>query len=227
MAHKNKFTEAKQAARVFLDSAPKDVYVGIVTFAKQVTVAQQPSLDRAASKAIIDNLTLQRSTHLYDGVKQAVKASGTDGQRSILLLSDGRDTTSTPLASVTKAVRDAEVKVDAVALAQSAPDRALLQQIADSGSGAVISANDPAALSGVFKDEATTLAKQILISVKTPPDLVGAEGSLTVSIDAGKQTFTDRAYVTLGGEGLHVDERPAVDGPDGRPADGLQHHLRP
>ena len=48
MANNDKFTEAKRAADLFLDSAPKDVYVGIVTFAKDVTVAQQPTLDRAA-----------------------------------------------------------------------------------------------------------------------------------------------------------------------------------
>ena len=44
----DKFTEAKRAAQIFLDTAPDDLYVGIVTFAGDVTVAQEPSLDRAA-----------------------------------------------------------------------------------------------------------------------------------------------------------------------------------
>jgi tight adherence protein B len=198
MARNNRFAEAKRAADVFLDSAPKDVYVGIVTFAGTVTVAQQPSLDRSASKAIISGLGLQRSTHLYDGVKKAVAVSGADGQRRVLLLSDGRDTTSTPLTDVTKAVKDADVTVDAVALAQSASDQALLQKIAGSGDGEVISAQDPTALSQVFANEAETLAKQILITVKTPTDLAGSEGTLAVSIDAGSQTYTDSAFVSLG-----------------------------
>ncbi len=198
MAHNNRFAEAQRAADVFLDSAPKDVYVGIVTFAKSVTVAQQPSLDRAASKAIIAQLALQRSTHLYEGVKQAVDASGTVGQRSLLLLSDGRDTTPTPLADVTQVVKKTGVKVDAVALGQAAPDQALLQQITDAGGGTLINANDPKALSQVFANEAQTLAKQILISVKTPTELAGSEGTLSVSIDAGGQTYTDAAFVTLG-----------------------------
>ncbi|MGN6130567.1 MAG: type II secretion system F family protein [Nocardioidaceae bacterium] len=198
MARNNRFTEAKQAADVFLDSAPKDVYVGIVTFASTVNVAQQPTLDRAASKAVIDNLKLSLQTHLYDGVKQAVTASGTDGQRSLLLLSDGRDTTNTPLTEVTNAVKKAGVKVDAVALGQSAGDEALLQQIADSGKGTVVS-TDPKALSQVFANEAETLAKQILVTAKVPATLAGKEGTLSVSIDAGGEPYVRKAFVRLGG----------------------------
>jgi tight adherence protein B len=200
-----RFQEAKQAADVFLDSAPKDVYVGIVTFAKDVTVAQQPSLDRAASKSIIAGLSLQLATHLYDGVEKAVAVSGTQGQRSLLLLSDGRDTTSTPLAQAIKAVKDSGVKVDAVGLGQSARDQSLLKQITDPGNGSLINANDPSALSAVFANEAQTLADQILISVDVPARLSGSEGTLAVSIDSGGQSYTDEAFVTLG----KASRRPA------------------
>ncbi len=197
MAKSARFTEAKRAADVFLDSAPKDVYVGIVTFANSVQVAQQPTLDRAASKQVIANLGLELQTHLYDGVKQAVATSGTEGQRSLLLLSDGRDTTKTPLGEVTKAVKKAGVKVDAVALGQSAGDEALLQQIADSGNGTVVS-TDPKALSQVFASEAETLAKQILVTAQVPSSLSGKEGTLSVSIDAGGEPYVQTAFVRLG-----------------------------
>lgn len=197
MARNGRFTEAKRAADVFLDSAPKDVYVGIVTFADTVDVAQQPSLDRSASKAVIDNLRLSLQTHLYDGVKQAVVTSGTDGQRSLLLLSDGRDTTKSPLSDVTSTVKKAGVKVDAVALGQSASDQALLQQIADSGDGTVVS-TDPKALSQVFASEAETLAKQILVTAQVPASLAGKEGTLSLSIDAGGEAYAQKAFVRLG-----------------------------
>ncbi len=201
MARNGRFTEAKRAADVFLDSAPKDVYVGIVTFANDVKVAQAPTLDRTASKDVVAHLALQLETHLYDGVKQAVAASGKDGQRSILLLSDGRDTAhGTTLTDVTKAVKTAGVKLDAVALGQSAKDQALLQQIVDSGNGTLINANDPKALTQVFANEANTLAKQILVTATVPSALAGHEGSLAVSIDAGGQTYTQSAFVRLGAE---------------------------
>ena len=47
MRRENRFEEAQQAAKAFLDAAPDDLYIGIVTFANEVTVAQAPSLDRA------------------------------------------------------------------------------------------------------------------------------------------------------------------------------------
>src|SRR6476659_1153683 len=101
MAANGKFTEAKRAAQIFLDSAPDDLYVGVVTFAGAVTVAQTPTLDRTATAAVVKGLTLSRGTLLYDGVLKAVSTSGQDGQRSVIVLSDGRDTGSTGLGEVT------------------------------------------------------------------------------------------------------------------------------
>ena len=60
-----KFTQAKSAAQVFLDSAPADLYVGIVTFAGSVSVAQDPTLDRTAASAVVDGLQLSYGTLLY------------------------------------------------------------------------------------------------------------------------------------------------------------------
>ena len=137
MRRDNKFVEAQDAAKAFLAAAPDDLKVGIVTFAGDVEVAQEPTLDREASAAVIDGLTLSQKTRLYDGILEAVTASGTEGSRSILVLSDGRDTSDTQLDKVTSAIELAQIKVDVVALAQSEEDTALLTQLADAGSGSV------------------------------------------------------------------------------------------
>jgi tight adherence protein B len=197
MQANNKFTEAKQAARLFLDSAPADLYIGIVTFAGKVSVVQEPSLDRAASKALVDGLTLSRGTFLYDGLAQAVDTSGREGQRSVIVLSDGRDTSTTELRSVTSQIEKKDVKVDVVALAQSAQEERLLQPLSDAGDGSVISAADPAALSAVFADEAQSLASQIQITATPPKDFSGNEGTLSVSVDADGASYTDAAFVTI------------------------------
>ena len=83
-----------------------------------VTVAQEPSLDRAASaRGHRRAHAARKQTRLYDGLLEAVDASGDEGSRSLLVLSDGRDTSDTavdtrhrPRSSVAK------VKVDVVAL---------------------------------------------------------------------------------------------------------------
>ena len=192
-----KFTEAKRAAQVFLASAPADLYVGIVTFAGKVTVAQQPSLDRGASKRVVNGLSLSYGTFLYDGLKQAVASSGNVGQRSVIVLSDGRDTSHTRLAAVTPGIKKAGVKVDVVALAQSASDKALLAPLSTAGGGAVISANDPRGLGRVFADEAKTLAKQIQVTATSPSG--ASEGTLGVAVTAGSQSYADAAFVRLSG----------------------------
>ena len=212
MRKQNRFEEAQQAAKAFLDAAPEDLYIGIVTFANDVTVAQAPSLDRAASAQIIDGLELSKATHLYDGLLQAVKTAGTEGARSLLLLSDGRDTTSTDIDTVTQSIDDSDVKVDVVALSLPAEDRALLQQIADAGNGSVVSA-DPKSLTQVFSAEADTLARQVLITATLPADNGVTEGTLAVSVDAGGEAYTDTAFVTVSapkGETPKVDRTKLV-----------------
>ena len=207
MRKQNRFEEAQQAAKAFLDAAPEDLYIGIVTFANDVTVAQAPSLDRAASAQIIDGLELSKATHLYDGLLQAVTTAGTEGARSLLLLSDGRDTTSTDIDTVTQSIDDSDVKVDVVALSLPAEDRALLQQIADAGNGSVVSA-DPKSLTQVFSAEADTLARQVLITATLPADNGVTEGTLAVSVDSGGEAYTDTAFVTVSAP---KSETPKVD----------------
>lgn len=214
----DKFTEAKRAAQIFLDSAPADLYVGIVTFAGETKVAQEPTLDREAATKVIDGLQLSRGTLLYPGIKEAVAQGGKQGQRSIIVLSDGRDTSDVELTSVTAAIKKAAVKVDVVALAQSSGDEALLQPLSDAGEGSVISASDPKALGEVFATEADTLAKQILISA-TSPTGKASEGTLEVSVDAGGEAYTDSAFVSLAASGPAT---PTASTKLAAPASGLQ-----
>lgn len=196
MRQDNRFEEAQSAAKAFLDAAPSDLYVGIVTFAGTVDVAQKPTLDRTASAQVIDSLTTSRETRLYDGLLEAINASGGEGSRSILLLSDGKDTSDTKVASVTGRIGVSKVKVDAVALGLTADETAVLEQFADAGNGTVISADDPAALTQVFADEAEAIARQILISA-TPPAADVKEGTLAVTVDAGGDTYSDTAFVNV------------------------------
>lgn len=192
-----RFTEAKIAAKVFLDAVPSDVYVGIVTFAGDVETVHAPSLDRQAASAVLDDLSLSRATRLYDGVELAVEAAGLDGQRRILVLSDGKDTSQTLLADVTGTIEAAELQVDVVALAQAADARVALEAMARAGEGSVLTADDPKALSALFSSEAADLANQVLITSEIPPGRSASEGSVAVAINAKAVTYTDTAFVTL------------------------------
>ena len=192
-----KFEEAKAAADAFLDEVPEDVFVGLVTFADDVTVAHEPTKDLDSVRSVIDSLELAPKTRLYDGLLEAVDAIGQDGARNIIVLSDGRDTSDTALEDVTAAVKESGVNVDVVALAQGKDDESLLQQLADAGDGQVVSAGDPEALRDVFEAEAQLLAQQVLVTVTPPVDISGQDGTLAVTLQVDGVPTTDEAFVAL------------------------------
>ena len=196
MAAGGRFEQAQAAAQAYLDAVPDDVQVGLVTFDRDVRVVQEPTTDTEDLSAAIDGLELARGTSLYDGLIEAVDSAGTAGSRSVLLLSDGKDTTNTSLGSATRAARSSGVKVDVVALGQGngAP---FLERIAQAGGGQQIAADDPEALTELFEGSAQTLASQIQVTIPNSPELQGREGSLEVTLLVDGSPVTDNAFVTF------------------------------
>jgi tight adherence protein B len=216
MQANGRFAAAKAAANTFLDSIPNDVYVGIVTFDATVETPLEPTTDRAKAKAVVADLDLARGTFLNEGVIQAAKVAGTDGQRSILVLSDGLDTSKTPVTAAEAAIEEAEVNVDVVALDQSGSDLVPLQAMSAAGEGAVIPA-DPAALTAAFTAEADILARQILVTAEIPEAVSKAEATVQVSVPTGRETLTAQTFSII----RSVDE-PGPDVPRAAADDVLQ-----
>jgi len=196
-----RFEAAKEAANTFLDNVPAGVDVGVVTFASDVELAQPPTQDLDAVRDVIAGLELSRETSLYDGVIEAVSASGTEGARDVLLLSDGRDTSNTAIEDATTAIEKSGAKVDVVALAQEETDKALLQRLADAGNGQVLSADDPEALSALFASEAETLAQQVLVTAVPTAEMAGTEGTMEITLQVDSVPTTAEAFASIPGGG--------------------------
>lgn len=197
MQQGNRFEEAKAAAVAFLEAAPEDLYVGIVTFADEVVVAQEPSLDRGESRSIIDGLELSPQTLLHEGIIEAVETAGTEGSRSLLVLSDGRDTTQTTIDEVVETIEAAEIRTDVIALSVPPAGQVALDQFARAGNGSTINADDPEALTDLFTAEAEALARQILITAEAPAAGEPTEGTLAISINADGVPYTGSAFVNV------------------------------
>lgn len=212
-----RFAAAKAAAEQFLEDVPADVYVGIVTFDGRVVTRLSPTLDRGAASEVIEDLVLARGTLLNDGVIGAVSLAGDEGQRSVLVLSDGRNSNETPLSAVETAVSEAGVKVDAVALDQAGPGLAPLRTMAEAGGGSVIS-SDPAALTAAFTAEADSLARQILITATLPAEVVDEEANVVVTVPDGSATLTARAFSVVRGDA----EAPTPEAPRAETEETLQ-----
>ena len=195
MGAAGRINAAKAAAKTFIDTVPADVYVGIVTFDADVETALAPTQNRDDARAVIDGLTLAKRTRLNDGVIEAIKQAGSEGQRRILVLSDGRDTSATPESDVTNAIREAEVNVDVVALDQSGSSQAPLKAMSDAGKGTVIPA-DIDALTETFTAEAAALARQILVTAELPSK-VGNEATVTVTAPIDGAPTSATAYAVI------------------------------
>jgi tight adherence protein B len=196
-----RFEAAREAATTFLDTAPDDVQVGIVTFDSDVEEALAPTTDRDAARAVVDGLELSLKTMLYDGVLRAVESLGTEGQRSVLVLSDGADTGDTELGDVTAAIEAAGVLVDVVALDQSGDQVRPLAAMAQAGEGRVIR-SDAEALRRAFEAQAQALGRQVLVTAAVPASVTAEEASIVVDLPTAQgDSLSVEAYAAVQGAG--------------------------
>jgi tight adherence protein B len=191
-----RFAAAKTAALAFLDGVPDNVYVGIVSFAADVTPSLEPTQDRAAAAAVVEGLTLTRETRLYDGVLAAVGMAGDEGLRSLLVLSDGADTSDTALDDVTRAIGSSEILVDVVALEQEGAAVDALTALAEAGDGQVIAATRQA-LAQALSEEADALARQVLVTAQVPDSVTATEATVDVTIQTATGPVTAEAFTTV------------------------------
>ncbi|WP_418062762.1 type II secretion system F family protein [Pimelobacter simplex] len=197
MRRQGRFAAAKQAASTYLDAVPDDVAVGIVTFDSKVTVALAPTTDRAAAQTVVDGLALHRDTLLYDGVIAAAQAAGDDGQRTLLVLSDGADAGSTAsLDAATAAIKDAGLRVHAVGLDLGEKQLTPLRTLATAGKGEVITASG-AALAQTFAAEAEALADQVLVTAPLPDGFDAELANVEVSLPTASGTLVARALAPV------------------------------
>ena len=197
MNENGRLAGAKSAAKAFVESVPADVQVGLVTFDDGARVVRSPSTDRAQLIEAIDALKADGSTAIFDAVVLAARQLGAGGSRSIVLLTDGEEEGSKAnLAAATSAVRQAEIRLDAVAF-QTTAGRATLDRLANAGNGEVLTSASSAELTAQFQAAAERISRQLMVSAKVPPDSPKGQVTLTVSGAVGGETVTDSAVALL------------------------------
>ncbi len=196
-----RIAEAKKAALAYLAAVPANVKVGVLTFDDSVKLVVSPGLDRAAAQGAIAGLKLTRATALYDGVLGALDAAGPGGegagQRKILLLSDGKDTTKTDLDVVLDKIRKSGATVDVVSLLVGDEANKPLNSIAQAGKGTMLTTADPAALTAAFAKEADALSRQLVVTAELPAGFEKTSSNVSVTVPTSTETFTAAAYVPV------------------------------
>lgn len=190
----------RTAVKDFLRTAPRDVRVGVVSFGSTAGPEVAPTTDRAAVQRAVDALRADGETALFDGVKEAVAMLGTAGDRSIVLLSDGKNTVGqrgTGLTSAVNALTRAQVRMEVVRFTTGENDPAALAAFARAGGGSVAQATDTAAVRRAFLAAAKLLDSQTEFEVVRPAGVTGRV-PLELSGSANGRPFRVSAVVDLG-----------------------------
>ncbi len=183
---------AKQAISEFVAEAPSQVELGLMAFSSAPRLLVAPTTSRSQVLSGVTDLKAQGETALYDAVLAGLQALGPDGDRRLVVLSDGADTRSrATIAPVLAAARGSGVTVDAVGFNTDEAVTGVLEQIAASGRGEVHTARNAdqltAALAATSREYATALAVRVLL----PPDLRGTQDvSLIATSPKGRLSAT-------------------------------------
>jgi Ca-activated chloride channel homolog len=178
---------AKAAAGTFLDELPERFRVGLVSFSSSATVLASPTEDTDAVRAAVGSLRAEGGTALGEAILRAVElapepageGAASDGEQplfSVLLLSDGANSTGIEPLDAVEQAREAGVAVYAVALGtdegtvqvaddfgatrtvEVPPDRDTLRQVAEQTGGRYFEALTDAELQAVYEQIGSQVA---------------------------------------------------------------------
>lgn len=174
----DRITVAKATAKTFIGDLPDTVDVALVAYSRVARLVTAPTADHASAAAAIDALSLDGGTAMGDALQTSLRAvatsavaGGTSPAARIVLLSDGGNTTGSPLAAAITAATDARVPVSTIAFGsadgigtvdggrqvQAPVDYAALKQIADATGGTAYRAAGAEELRSVYQDIGTQL----------------------------------------------------------------------
>jgi len=193
-----KLLAAKQAATRFVADVPSDVLVGVVSFSDRARVALAPTTDRNAVRAALAGLHAGGNTTLYDALTLAVAQLGRSGQRLLVVLSDGADTSShTSLAAATALVRHSGAAVRLLGYRTDPTQTATLAQLARDVGGRLVPVTDAGQLLDAFGGAAGVFATQVDLDVVLPQGLSGGAHGVAVTATFGATRFTEHSTFTV------------------------------
>jgi len=174
-----RFDAAKSAASSFLDDLPERFEVGLVSFASSASVLQEPTDDRESVRDSLNTLESDLGTAVGDAILRSVElapegsgSSTTDDEPafSVLLLSDGANTTGSDPMDAVEVAKEAGVPIYTIALGTDSgtvdvtdefgnsqtyavpPDPETLRQVAEETGGRFFEAPTEADLQAVYAE---------------------------------------------------------------------------
>ena len=183
--------QAFAAAQAFVNESPLWVQIGVLTFADGPRVVSEISSDHQAILRDLASLPDPvRGTALFEAVDQASRMFSGKGQRNIVLLTDGQDTTSGTIEEAVRQASLAKATVFSIGLEGANTDTETLEQLSTSTSGAHV---DVAAsqLGNVYATLAAHLSQQYTITYRSDAPL-GSRITVAVEVNGDRDEATIR-----------------------------------
>lgn len=164
---------AKDAVDGFIEAMPPDVELALIEFGDSSELLVPFTTDRSEVMSGVSALEAGGETALYDGLVQAAESFGSDDtRRTIVLLTDGRDTVSEAgLDDSLVSLIESGARLLIVELESPESDRTTLNRLEAATDGVLVPAADPDALQGIYSDVASDLINQYELTFES-----GAEG---------------------------------------------------
>ena len=196
--------DAKAAARGFVESLGPDARVAVVAFADTSRVVADFTSSHSTLTQAIMSLKAGGETAVYEGLVRAARLmpAAAEGQRGIVLLSDGGDTVSSvDFDGARAAVADAGTPVYAVALVSKEANPQALAAIAESSGGRLVEAAKSSQLTQLFESIASEIRNAWLVEyTSTEPRTKDIEIEVGVTAGGDSRTrtvaFPNPAYAT-------------------------------
>ena len=197
----------RAAAGTYIDNLGPSDTAAILSFAEQVRLVQGYTNDKALLHQALDGLRAVGNTVFYDAVAQStiLAGAGTESCRTVLLLTDGEDTTSRlSLAAALSQAQSNGVPILSVGLGPE-PRMDILQQFADATGGRAVtnaSIDDVRNMVSTFQTRGRS-SYVVSYTSNLPPD--EASHTLGVKVTAAGKTSESTGKFVARGQALSFD----------------------
>ena len=182
----DKLKQAKAAAKRFLQEAPADLEIGVITFSQSASVITEPTLDRERAVAAINDIRATGNTALFDAIQLALVTIGDVPGGTVVVLSDGDDTSSK--ATVKEAIaslKNSDVTTNFIAYQRNVGTTKQLEKLATAGSGRMFAAETEDALLSVFAQSVGTVNAMLSVLITLPNAWAGGEHTVAIALSLG------------------------------------------
>ncbi len=187
---------ANVAAARFLAGAPAIDPIGVVAFSDTARLLLAPTLNHDLVTAAISGIRARGNTALFDAVALATRTAAGARQCTVLVLSDGQDTSSRiNRLTLGNQLRASNCVTSFVGFQATPAMMAVLDDLATAGRGRAFTKFDAAGIADVFARSLRTASGRYVFSAMFPPVLAHSTSEVSLAVSVGGTTSRATAPV--------------------------------